>query len=106
MEKFKFSKKTSELFEAIISLKTAKEAQSFFRDLCTIDEIKEMSERWQIAQMVNKKLPYREIAKKLNVSTTTVARVALWLNNGAGGYRLILNKQNSHHNYPRAFRKR
>ena len=105
MEKFKFNKKTEELFKAIISLKTSKEAEAFFRDLCTLDELKEMSERWQIAQMVNQGLPYREIAKKLDVSTTTVARVALWLNNGAGGYRLILDKQNAHHNSSKAFKK-
>jgi len=105
MKKFKFNKKTDELFKAIISLKTMKEAEAFFRDLCTIDEIKEMSERWQIAQMVNKGLPYREIAKKLNVSTTTVARVALWLNNGAGGYQIVLDRQNSHHNSFKVFKK-
>lgn len=105
MGKFKFNKKTDELFKAVISLKTGKEAEAFFRDLCTIEEIKEMSERWQIAQMVDKGLPYREIAKKLDVSTTTVARVALWLNNGAGGYRLILDRKNSHHNSSKAFEK-
>ena len=98
MKKFKFNKKTDDLFKAIISLKNVKEAEAFFRDLCTIDEISEMSERWQIARLVNQGLPYREIAEKLAVSTTTVARVALWLNNGAGGYRLVLDKQNSHHN--------
>ena len=105
MDKFQFNKKTDELFRAVISLKTVKEAEQWFRDLCTIEEIKEMSERWQIAQMVNLELPYREIAKQLKVSTTTVARVALWLNNGAGGYRLMLNRQNAHHNSSRAFEK-
>lgn len=98
MEKFKFNQKTNSLFKAIISLKSVKEAERFFRDLCTIDEITEMSERWQIARMVNKGLPYREIATKLAVSTTTVARVASWLYNGAGGYRLVLDKKNWHHN--------
>lgn len=98
MDKFKFNEKTNSLFKAIISLKSVKEAEAFFRDLCTIDELQEMTERWQIAQMVNRGLPYREIAKKLAVSTTTVARVALWLNNGAGGYRLALDRENLHHN--------
>ena len=93
MEKFKFNRKTDELFKAIISLKSVKEAERFFRDLCTIEKIKEMSDRWQIARLVNEGLPYREIAAKLAVSTTTVARVALWLNNGAGGYRLVLDRQ-------------
>ena len=93
MEKFKFNDKTNSLFKAIIGLKNLKEAEQFFRDLCTIDELQEMSDRWQIAQFVDQGLPYREIAEKLAVSTTTVARVALWLNNGAGGYRLVLDRQ-------------
>jgi TrpR-related protein YerC/YecD len=105
MEKFKFDKKTNELFKAIISLKNINEAERFFRDLCTIDEIKEMSERWQIVKMLDDGLTYRDIAKKLDVSTTTVARVALWLNNGAGGYRLVFNRLNTHHNSSNAFKK-
>ena len=105
MEKFKFDKKTNELFKAIISLKNINEAERFFRDLCTIDEIKEMSERWQIVKMLDDGLTYRGIAKKLNVSTTTVARVALWLNNGAGGYRLALERLSTHHNSSNAFKK-
>lgn len=98
MEKFEFNKKTDNLFKAIVGLKNVREAERFFRDLCTIDEITEMSERWQIAQMVNRGLSYRAIAEKLAVSTTTVARVASWFYNGAGGYRLVLDKQNDHHN--------
>ncbi|MFH1522845.1 MAG: YerC/YecD family TrpR-related protein [Patescibacteria group bacterium] len=99
MQKFKFNKKTDNLFKAILSLKTAKEAEKFFRDLCTIEEIQAMSERWQIAQMVSIGTPYRKIAEITGVSTTTVSRVALWLNNGEGGYKLALDKiNNSHHN--------
>ena len=106
MEKFKFDKKTDNLFMAILSLKTVKEAEAFFRDLCTIDEIKAMSERWQIVKMLEKNISYRDIADKLQVSTTTVSRVALWLNNGEGGYRLVLDRLNSsHHNPARAFEK-
>ncbi len=105
MEKFKYNKKTDELFNAILSLKNIKEAEKFFRDLCTIDEIREMGERWQIAKLADMGLPYRKIAEKLEVSTTTVARVAGWLNNGADGYRLVLDRLNSHHNSSSAFRK-
>lgn len=99
MEKFKFDKKTNNLFEVILKLKSVKEAEAFFRDLCTIREIKEMSERWEIAQMLDKDIPYRDIALKLKVSTTTVSRVATWLFNGENGYRSMLNKMNkTHHN--------
>lgn len=92
MNQFRFDKKTNELFEAILKLESVKEAESFFRDLCTIDEIQAMSERWQIAILLFKGLSYRAISDKLNVSTTTVSRVALWLNNGEGGYRDLLEK--------------
>jgi TrpR-related protein YerC/YecD len=96
MEKFKFNKKTSNLFATILNLESVKEAECFFRDLCTIKEINEMADRWEIVQLVDSEMSYREIASKLKTSTTTVSRVASWLNNGTGGYRLAINK--SHHN--------
>ena len=92
MIQFKFGKKTDDLFKAILSLKDIKETEKFFRDLCTIDELKIMTERWEIAKLINEGLSYRKIADKLNVSTTTIGRVALWLNNGEGGYRLALDR--------------
>lgn len=103
MTDLKFSKSTDSLFEVILELKNLREAKNFFRDLCTIEEIKNMSDRWEAAQMIEKGIPYREIAEKLDLSTTTVSRVALWLNNGKGGYRLALDRLNSsksaiHHN--------
>jgi TrpR-related protein YerC/YecD len=92
MDDFRFGKKTDDLFKAILSLEDVKEAEAFFRDLCTIDEIKAMSERWQIAKLIYKGMPYREIAKKLGVSTTTVSRVAVWVFHGEGGYKSVLEK--------------
>jgi len=104
MEQFKFNNKTDNLFLAILSLKSVKEAKCFFRDLCTVDEIQEMSDRWEIAQLLNDKLSYRDIASKLKTSTTTVSRVAQWFNNGMDGYKLVLNRLN-HHNSSNISRK-
>jgi len=92
MQTFKFDKQTDELFKIILSLENVKEAEAFFRDLCTIDEIKAMCERFQIAKLVYKGVPYRDIAKKLNVSTTTVSRVAMWVYHGENGYKSALDK--------------
>ena len=78
--------------KAILSLKDEKEALNFFRDLCTIDELQEMAQRWEIAQLLNKKESYRAIANKVGVSTNTVARIAQWLEHGEGGYQIILDK--------------
>jgi len=96
MPDFKFNKQTDSLFEAILSLQTAKEAEAFFRDLCTMDELKEMSDRWQIVDLLQQGKPYREIAKKVQASTTTVSRVAYWLNYGRGGYQRIYNRVKTH----------
>lgn len=104
METVKFNKQTDNLFQAILSLKNTKEAELFFRDLCTIDEIKEMSDRWEIVDLLKKGKTYREIAEKLKISTTTVSRVASWLNYGMGGYETIYNRLN-HHRKPPAGRK-
>ncbi len=84
------SKQADELFLAIVSLKNTKEAKCFFRDLCTREELIDMSDRWQTVKQLAKGYDYRTIARNLKVSTTTVARVASWLNNGLDGYKLML----------------
>lgn len=80
------------LTRAFLSLKTEEEILAFLRDLCTPDELEEFAVRWEIAQMLAKGQSYREIANKTKVSTTTVTRVALWLEHGEGGYRTALKK--------------
>ncbi len=85
-------KKNNELFEAILSLKTKDECNKFFRDLCTLEEMTDLSDRWQMVKLIVKGQSYRSISEKLKVSTTTVARVANWINQGKGGYQLIINR--------------
>jgi len=82
----------SELAKAFLSLKTTGEFEKFMRDLCTLEEIGEMSKRLEAVKMVSGGVPYREIADKTGLSTTTVSRVAHWLRHGRGGYKLILNR--------------
>ncbi|MBI4130506.1 helix-turn-helix domain-containing protein [Candidatus Roizmanbacteria bacterium] len=86
------NKKAKELMSAIAKLETTDEAVRFFRDLLTPPEINEFANRFQIAKRVYQGKSYAEIAKELGVSTTTVTRVALWLNHGMDGYRLILDR--------------
>ena len=86
------SKEMRELFEAISTLSTTEEASNFFRDLLTIAEIKEFANRWQMVKMLYEGHSYATIASKLKTSTTTVTRVAHWLNNGMGGYKSVADK--------------
>lgn len=91
MEKWK-DPNMKDLFKAVLKLKTVGECERFFRDLCTLSELKAMTERWQVAKMANDKVPYRKIAAKTGASTATVTRVAHWLHHGEGGYQLVLKR--------------
>jgi TrpR-related protein YerC/YecD len=82
-----------DLFTTIAGLKTPDETQAFLRDLCTRAELDAMAHRWQVAQLLEEGLPYLEVAQKAQASTTTVTRVAQWLRNGEGGYRLALSRR-------------
>ncbi|MBP9717924.1 TrpR, YerC/YecD [Candidatus Gracilibacteria bacterium] len=80
------------LFEAMTTLKTPAEAKKFLRDLCTLAELEDMAERLNVAKLVDKKVPYREIAEKTGSSTATITRVAHWLNHGMGGYKMMISR--------------
>lgn len=86
------SKALTEVYKAILKLKTVDECKKFFRDLCTLAELNSMAERFTVAKMVNQKIPYRQISKKTGSSTATITRVAQWLHHGKGGYKLILER--------------
>jgi TrpR-related protein YerC/YecD len=86
------NKQTEALFKTILKLRTPREAEKFFRDILTLKEIDEISRRWQAVLLLDKGLPYREIAKQTGHSTTTVARIAHWLLHGEGGYSLMLQR--------------
>lgn len=96
------SKKFVRLSQAILSLRTEKEAARFLRDLMTEGELREFSNRLRAAEMLAEKIPYKEIEVETGLSSTTVARVAKWLNGNEGGYRLIIGRL--HHDTPRSRR--
>ena len=82
------------LYAALAGLKSASEAQRFLRDLATPAEIEAFAERWRIARMLSEGgCSYREIAAETGASTTTIGRVARFLNDEPhGGYRLMLDR--------------
>ena len=95
----KDNERIQELADAILALKNRNEARRFLRDLLTEKELIEFGNRWKAARMLEKKVPYKKIEKETGLSSTTVARVSKWLNNGKKGYKLILNRLNHHHNF-------
>lgn len=97
------TKNNQRLIQAVLAIKTPQEAERFLRDLMTVSEIMEFANRLQAAELLAAKTAYATIIKKTGLSSTTVARVAKFLNSPPGGYKNILNKL--HHTRPRQLRK-
>ena len=79
-----------ELFEAILCLKNKEECYLFFEDVCTVNELLSLSQRFEVARMLKEKKTYLEIAEKTGASTATISRVNRSLNYGANGYQALL----------------
>ena len=83
-----------QLFDAILCLKSLDECYNFFEDLCTVNELLSLSQRFEVASMLRNKNTYLEIAEKTGASTATISRVNRALNNGNDGYDMILERLN------------
>lgn len=80
------------LFDAVLSLKDKTECYSFFEDLCTVNELLSLSQRFEVAAMLKDHKTYLEIAEKTGASTATISRVNRSLNYGNDGYDLVFDR--------------
>ncbi|MGL5258895.1 MAG: YerC/YecD family TrpR-related protein [Lachnospiraceae bacterium] len=83
-----------QLFHAILCLEDMSECYNFFEDLCTVNELLSLSQRFEVARMLKQKKTYLEIAEKTGASTATISRVNRSLNYGNDGYDLIFERMN------------
>ncbi|HJB95869.1 MAG TPA: TrpR YerC/YecD [Candidatus Mediterraneibacter intestinigallinarum] len=82
------------LFEAVLSLKNKEECYIFFEDICTINELLSLSQRFEVAKMLREQNTYLEIAEKTGASTATISRVNRSLNYGNDGYDMVFERIN------------
>ena len=80
------------LFDAILSLKDKEECYRFFEDVCTINELLSLSQRFEVAKMLRERKTYLEIAEKTGASTATISRVNRSLNYGNDGYEMVFSR--------------
>lgn len=80
------------LCEALLAMRDAGEMRALLNDLCTPAELESLADRWSVVPLVLAAVPYREIHERTAVSITTIGRIARFLNNGAGGYRLAAER--------------
>ncbi|MBR1390665.1 MAG: TrpR YerC/YecD [Lachnospiraceae bacterium] len=80
------------LFEGILSLKNIDECYKFFEDVCTVNELLAISQRYEVAKMLRDNHTYLDISQKTGASTATISRVSRSLNYGEGGYDLVFER--------------
>ena len=86
------SKETDLLFNAILSLKNEEECYQFFEDLCTVNELKAMSQRLVVAKMLSEGRVYSDIVEATGASTATISRVKRSLEYGCDSYSLVFDR--------------
>ena len=82
------------LFDAILCLKDKEECYTFFEDVCTVNELLSISQRFEVAKMLREHRTYLEIAEKTGASTATISRVNRSLNYGNDGYDMVFERIN------------
>ncbi len=80
------------LFEAILCLKDTEECYAFFEDVCTVNEILSLYQRYEVARMLREHRTYLDIAEQTGASTATISRVNRSLNYGNDGYDLVFDR--------------
>ena len=80
------------LFNAILELRTYEECVDFFDDLCTVTELKSISQRIKVAKMLRDKCVYSDIVAQTGASTATISRVNRSLQYGCNGYEEIFKR--------------
>ena len=90
------------LASALCQVEGPSEMERFLTDLCTPAELKALSERWRVAQILDSgDTSYREINAQTGVSTTTIGRVARFLKDEPHqGYRAVLDRQKANTSNP------
>lgn len=86
------NERLNNFFDALLSLKTREECEMFFDDICTIKELIDISQRYEVAVMLSQGKVYTEIASKTGASTATISRVNRCFNYGSGGYKIAIER--------------
>ena len=86
------SEAVDHLFEAVLTLKSPEECYAFFEDVCTVNELLSLSQRYEVAKMLREKKTYLDIAERTGASTATISRVNRSLNYGNDGYDMVFKR--------------
>ena len=80
------------LFQAVLTLENEEECFTFFEDVCTVNELLSISQRYEVAKMLREGKTYLDISNATGASTATISRVNRSLNYGNDGYDMVLER--------------
>lgn len=86
------NEQTDLLVQSLLTLETSEEAYRFLEDVLTVQEMKSITQRLEVAVMLRQKVTYQDIAHHTGASTATISRVNRSLQYGADGYNLVLDR--------------
>ena len=89
------NERTDRLLDGILSLQNREEAYRFFEDLCTVNELESLGQRFEVAGMLREDRTYQDIAQTTGASTATISRVNRCLNDGTDGYVMVLDRMSN-----------
>ena len=92
MSKNVHTEAVNHLFDAILSLENKEECYRFFEDVCTVNELLSLSQRYEVARMLRAQKTYLDIAEKTGASTATISHVNRSLNYGNDGYDMVFER--------------
>jgi len=87
--------KNDDFYKAILLLENEEECYSFFRDVCTVNELRAIEQRFEVARLLTKGMVYNEILERTGASSATISRVARSLNDSTGGYDCVFGRMNN-----------
>ena len=86
------AKAAGQFYSAVLKLKTEDECRAFFDDVCTIKELQDLIQRFQVAVLLAQGNNYLEISRLTSVSSATISRVNRCLVYGDGGYSTVISR--------------
>ena len=92
MRKNKDGPRSSELYRAILTLKTEEECKKFFEDLCSVSEIMAMEQRYEVAKRLHAGFIYNAIMDETGASSAIISRVNRSIQYGVGGYEIVFKR--------------
>ncbi len=80
------------LVKGLLKLETEEECYAFLEDICTIKELQDLAQRFDVALKLSDGFNYNQVSKETGASSATISRVNKCLMYGNNGYKTIIDR--------------